>query len=66
MNKGKRTKPEKAKFNYGDIVSFWNNDNNALIDMEVKCIKRYGKRTFMYSQNGSFWVSEYRLFELPF
>lgn len=64
MNKCKRNKPKRANYNYGDVVVFKNLQDDLYVNMKVNHIKRYGKSAFMYSQNGSFWVSEYRC--LPF
>lgn len=69
MFKDKRKKPKKSKFNYGEYVAYKENGDNRFYAelMVVKYIKRYGKRTFMYSENGREWVSEYRLEQgLPF
>lgn len=68
MFKDKRKKPKKSKFGFGEYVSYIKNENDYLNElMFVKYIKRYGKRTFMYSENGREWVSEYRLdYGLPY
>lgn len=61
------TKPKRSKFNFGDWLSYEDIKDNKTRLIKVKYIKRYGKRTFMYSQDGSNWVSEYRLNEaMPF
>lgn len=64
MIKSKKRKPKRAYYNYGDVIVFENLQDGKYINMKVNYIKRYGKNSFMYSQNGTFWVSEDRC--LPF
>lgn len=68
MFKDKRKKPKKSLYDYGNVLTYENMWFDTINCLFVNYIKRYGKRTFMYSEDGFNWVSEYRiLYEgLPF
>lgn len=58
----RKSKPENCKYDYNQILAYFDLQERYRT-IKIKHIKKYGKRTFMYSQDGKYWINEYRLEE---